>query len=68
MVYLQKFASVVVAKKAVGGAVKGHDAHDLSNHLNQFVTKSTSQYKSLFNLYHSIHARVAANLAMAKGK
>lgn len=68
MVYLQKFGSVVVAERAVGGGVQGHDARNLSNYLDQLITTSTSQYKSLLDLHHSIHTRVEANLATAKGE
>lgn len=64
----QRFASAVVAEGAVGGGVQGHDVHNLSHHLDQFVTTSTSQYKRLLDLHRSIHTRVEANLAAAKGE
>ncbi|XP_050701941.1 uncharacterized protein LOC126988145 [Eriocheir sinensis] len=60
-----RFASVVVAERAVGGGVQGHDARNLSYHLNQLITTSTAQYKTLLDLHRSIHTRVEANLATA---
>lgn len=65
---LQTFGSVVVAERAVGGGVRGHDARNLSHHLDQFVATSTSQYNSLLTLHRAIHTRVEANLATAKGE
>lgn len=66
--YCQRFASVVVAEGSVGGIVQGHDAHNLSHHLERLVSTSTIQYKTLLDLHRAIHTRVATNLAAAKGE
>lgn len=65
---LQRFMSVVVAERAVGGAVQGHDARNLSHHLIQFLRTSIAQYKTLLDMHRSIHTRVAASLATARGE
>ncbi|XP_063869289.1 uncharacterized protein LOC135105158 [Scylla paramamosain] len=61
-----RFAGLVVAEKAVGGSVQGHDAQNLSKQLDQLKATSTAQYNHLLELHKDIDKRVTANLAAAQ--
>ena len=58
----------MVAENAVGGAVQGHDAENLSKQLEQLKATSTAQYNHLLELHRDIDQRVTANLAAAQGE
>ena len=64
----QRFASVVIAERAVGGSVQGHNAQNLSKQLDHLATTSTAQYDQLLELHRTIDARVQDNLNVAKGE
>ncbi|MPC21231.1 hypothetical protein E2C01_014208 [Portunus trituberculatus] len=63
-----RFAGLVVAERAVGGSVQGHNADNLSRQLKELNATTSAQYRSLLELHNLTDERVTANLAAAQGE